>query len=328
MDQSSLSKYINYFLKGILSKEKEKELLDWVKQSDENRQLFLAEQKSQYLKLPTKQDPELTKRWKQLKQRISTSDTGLTGRKLYLRIASIAAAVLFGAIISTAILYNSARLNLKLTEQIVSVPFGAKSNVSLPDGTVVWLNSGSTLSYPPEFGKTRLINLEGEAFFDVQKGTKPFIVSTSFGEVEAKGTSFNVLAFNNESLYATLTEGVIAVRLNDDENEVLLEPGQQAFIDNGELKIQKVDTTLFTSWKDGKLIFQKEYLPSLAKRLSRWYNVDIELDDDQRLEELWFTGELEMESFTEVLELLSATSPIEYNYNKNTRTIKIKYHQN
>ena len=89
----------------------------------------------------------------------------------------------------------------------------------------------------------------------------------------------------------------------------------------------EVETEIFTSWKDGQLIFRKEYLPVVAHRLEKWYNVKIELEEDKRLNDIWFTGTLEMETFSEVMELLKVTSPIDYSYNEKTRTIRIKYKQ-
>jgi ferric-dicitrate binding protein FerR (iron transport regulator) len=91
--------------------------------------------------------------------------------------------------------------------------------------------------------------------------------------------------------------------------------------------VSEVQTDLFTSWKEGKLIFRDEELPLVAKRLERWYNVKIELEEDSRLASLRYNGTLEMESFSEVLQLLKVTAPIDYSYNEKTRTIKITYKQ-
>ncbi|MFV0266537.1 MAG: FecR family protein, partial [Draconibacterium sp.] len=208
----------------------------------------------------------------------------------------------------------------------VTVPFGAKTNITLPDGSLVWLNSGSTLSFSSEFEDKRPVVLVGEAFFEVEKSDKPFIVSTNFGDVEVKGTSFNVKAYTEENtLQATLVSGSVLVREKDSKKEVTLEPGQQANLVDEEITLSNVETELFISWKDGKLIFRKEYLPAAIKRLERWHNVKIELANDKRLDEIWISGTLEMESFSEVLELLKVTSPIDYLYNEKTRTIKIFY---
>jgi len=145
--------------------------------------------------------------------------------------------------------------------------------------------------------------------------------------VEVQGTSFDVKAFANEGFQATLVEGSVKVKGKNNNNEVTLQPGQQANISGNVINVGDVETELFTSWKDGKLIFRDEQLPSVAKRLERWYNVKIELSGDKRLTEIRYNGTLEMESFSEVLQLLKVTAPIDYFYNEKNRTIKITYKQ-
>jgi ferric-dicitrate binding protein FerR (iron transport regulator) len=117
------------------------------------------------------------------------------------------------------------------------------------------------------------------------------------------------------------------VRGKNNSDEVALQPGQQANISENKIIVGNVETELFTSWKEGKLIFRDEQLPLVAKRLERWYNVKIELAGDKRLTEIRYNGTLEMESFSEVLQLLKVTAPIDYTYNEKTRTINITYKQ-
>ena len=273
-------------------------------------------------------DKTIDFKWRALINRFEPFTNQNKTRKLILKVASIAAAFILG-IIATTVVISTLNLSSVQSAQIqnITVPFGAKTNIELPDGSLVWLNSGSTLSFPSEFKNNRPVTLVGEAFFEVEKNEKPFIVSTSYGEVEVKGTSFNVKAFNEENLQATLVTGSVLVREKESKKEVALRPGQQANLAKGKIRISDVETDIFTSWKDGKLIFRKEYLPTMVKRLERWYNVKIELDKDSRLNDIWFSGTLEMESFTEVLELLKVTSPIDYTYNEKTRIIKIKYNK-
>ena len=118
------------------------------------------------------------------------------------------------------------------------------------------------------------------------------------------------------------------MRDNATKKEVALRPGQHAELRNQTITVKNVDTELYTSWTDGKIIFRKAYMPEVAKRLERWYNVKIVLDDDPRLKEIWYSGTLEMESFSEVLELLKVTAPVDYSYNEKERKITIRYRQN
>lgn len=328
MDKSKLHTLTKYFMEGKLSSVKEKVLLDWVKLSETNKQLFLKEQELQGGIILNQADKTVDFNWLSLVNRIEPTTNRSKTRKLILKVASIAAAFILGIIATTVVI---PKLNLSSDQSVqiqnITVPFGAKTNIELPDGSFVWLNSGSTLSFPSKFKNNRPVTLVGEAFFEVEKNEKPFIVSTSYGEVEVRGTSFNVKAYNDDNLQATLVTGSVRVREKVGQKEVTLRPGQQANLAKGKIRISNVETDIFTSWKDGKLIFRKEYLPTMVKRLERWYNVKIELEKDNRLNDIWFSGTLEMESFTEVLELLKVTSPIDYTYNEKTRLIKIKYNK-
>jgi len=255
-----------------------------------------------------------------------TAQRKLGVTNLILRIAAI---LVIGLIISTVFFFRKSTQDHYVAEmQTISTPFGAKTNFRLPDGSLVWLNSGSTISFASSFEKTRLVRLNGEAFFEVQKKDQPFIVSTEYGDVEVKGTSFNVTAFAGETFKTTLLRGKVNVKEKQTGQQVSILPGQQAGIYGSDLKVNNVDTDIFSSWKDGKLIFRNEYLPSVTKRLERWYNVKIELVNDKRLSEISYTGVLEMESFSEVLQLLKVTAPIDYQYNEKTRIIRIEYKKN
>jgi ferric-dicitrate binding protein FerR (iron transport regulator) len=326
MDHIKLKKLTKYYLEGRLSQDNEQKLLTWIKASEANKKLFLKEQEYISSTIIKRKDKEVGLKWKALQQRIGSVNRNSRAKVIFMRAASIAAAFIIGVLL-TVYVVSQHDLGLVHTAQIqkINTPYGAKTNIELPDGSYVCLNSGSELSFPNSFGKERTVTLVGEAFFEVEKNEKPFIVSTNYGEVEVKGTSFNVKAFNDDSFQATLVNGIVNVREANSGKEVTLSPGQQAAFIRSDIEVRQVETELFTSWKEGKLIFIKEHLPDVAKRLERWYNVNIELTDDKRLSEIWYSGTIEMESFSEVLELLKLTAPIDYIYNQKTRTINIFY---
>ena len=328
MDRNKLQEYTSYFLKGKLSTEKEQELLLWIKQGNENHEVFLKEQKRISKELLMNKNPELNRNWKVVRQRITSTNKSLLNRRLFLRVSAVSAAFIFG-VLTTILVEKNYNYFDNSSAQVhnVMVPYGAKTNFELPDGSEVWLNAGSTLSYSPKFKDNRPVKLKGEAFFEVKKSEKPFVVTTDYGNVEVKGTSFNVKAYEQEYLQTTLVSGSVLISDKEGLKEAVLDPGQQACVVNQEISISEVDTEVYTSWKEGKLIFRKEFLPMAVKRIERWYNVKIELDNDKRLNDIWINGTLEMESFYELLELVKVTSPIDYSYNEKTRTIKIKYKQ-
>jgi len=214
--------------------------------------------------------------------------------------------------------------NLVAQLQTITTPMGAKSKIVLPDSSIVWLNSGSTLSYPQQFGKNRPVTLVGEAYFEVRKNEKPFLVSTKYGDVKVKGTSFNVKAYTDDNSFeTTLEEGVVTFNVKNTENEVTLQPGEQIEKTATGFNVKQVETKYFTSWKDGKLLFNKEPFPDFIKKLERWYNVKIEYSDPE-LDKLWYTGTIEMETISEVMEMISKAAPVKYSFNNKTRVFTIK----
>ncbi len=325
MIESEIREYIQDFSEGKLSAEKEQSLLAWVKESETNKNLFLSEQERLHAGMLSSPDHRLEMRWQSLFKRVQPTGNHQK-RKITLPrvVASLAAAFFLGVILTVLVAENEDTGNIFVTHDI-STPLGAKTNFELPDGSLVWLNSGTTLSYPSKFGDKRSVELMGEAFFEVVKAKEPFVISTEYGDVEVKGTSFNVKAFKNEVFETTLVSGIVSITEKNTKKQITLHPGEQADIFNSEISVKNVDTELYTSWKDGKLIFREEYLPSAVKRLERWYNVTIELDDDPRLSKIWYSGSLEMESFSEVMGLLKFTAPISFQYNEKTRTIRIFY---
>ena len=314
------------FLNGKLNSAEEMELLEWVKKDQSNKELFLKQQTLFEKDLIISKDRQNSESWNRLQNRIAPATESTHMYRLqnikFRKVLAIAAAFVFGIIISSVVISSWPSDESSQTVQNVTTPYGARTQFQLPDGSTVWLNSGSKLSYPSRFAKNRHITLEGEAFFEVQKG-RPFIVSTNFNDVQVKGTSFNVKAFTGEAFETTLVTGLVQIKENKTGEEIILHPGFQAREIGNKLIVSNVDPGLYISWKEGKLIFRNEYLPVVAKRLERWYNVHIELAKDPRLNDIFFSGTIEMESFTEVMELLKTTASINYSFDEQTRTIRI-----
>lgn len=242
--------------------------------------------------------------------------------KIYRLGLSAAAVLIIALLLGNVFLYRLKQP--EIAEQTITTPNGAKTSYTLPDGSSVWLNSGTTISFPVKFGEKREVQLTGEAFFKVTKNGKRFTVLTEYGEVEVKGTSFDVNAYAGEDLFeTTLVEGSVAFKVKGSDNEVSLKPGEQIVKTPDGFVIKKVDTKYFTSWKDGKLLFYREPFPSFIKKLERWYNVKIEYSDP-KLDKLWYTGKIEMEGISEVMEMISKSTSISYHYNKKMRTFTIK----
>ncbi len=267
--------------------------------------------------------------WSRISLAISRKERERMKRQLRVfRWSSAAAAVLAVALLAANLFFRESPAPMVGVAQVqtITVPNGARSNFLLPDGSEVRMNSGSTLTYASDFSRKRALQLEGEAYFEVVKGESPFTINTSLGQVEVTGTCLNVKSCAEEKRFETTVEkGSVNVYCPQFQDICRLEPGQQVRLDKGKYELLKVETDIYTSWKEGKIIFRKEYLPEVAKRLERWYNVKIVLDNDPRLTRIHYTGTLEMESFSEVMELLKLTASINYSYNDKTRVILITH---
>lgn len=160
----------------------------------------------------------------------------------------------------------------------LSTPRGGQYRLTLPDGTQVWLNAASALKFPTAFvGQERLVELTGEAYFEVAKDAgKPFMVKASGGmEVQVLGTHFNVAAYEGaRASTVTLLEGAVAV------NRRQLEPGQQAVRQNGQIRIGPCDTEQAVAWKNGFFSFNDADITAVMQELERWYDVKVKYEAD------------------------------------------------
>ncbi len=169
----------------------------------------------------------------------------------------------------------------------VVIPYGSRSNITLADGTNVWLNAGSRLIYPSRFvDKTREVYLSGEAFFDVQKNEKqPFVVKTTDILLEVLGTRFNVTAYPEDfAVQTVLAEGSVEIKsvsAGRREKGVLLEEGELAYFNKKthETRTQRVDVTEYTLWTEGLFNFSNTDLNRITKKLERFYNIQFQYDD-------------------------------------------------
>jgi len=184
-----------------------------------------------------------------------------------------------------SICYTSAKTrNLNTDEKnTITVPRGGSYTINLPDGTKVWMNSASALTYPVNFsGKTRTVQLRGEAYFEVAKNKAlPFIVESQNTKVEVLGTHFNVKAYENDpSVQTTLLEG--SVRFSNAARGIILKPGEQgeALRNNAQLITRTVNTNQAMSWKNGYFMFQESSVTEIMDQISRWYDVDVEIRGD------------------------------------------------
>jgi ferric-dicitrate binding protein FerR (iron transport regulator) len=254
-------------------------------------------------------------------------DLRLLNRKLRNRSRiwlSIAASLMLVFGLGSLIFLSQTRLLEKsVTENIA--PYGQKSQVVLPDGTKVFLNSGTVLRYDNRFGRQhRKLELAGEAFFVVTPGKKlPFFVYTSDVEIKVTGTQFNVMAYPEESfIETTVTEGTVQVREIHGEASLTLTASQNATYSKSQHKLmhREVNPASAISWKENVLYFDNENFEHVIKKLERWYNVTITLKGKDSIDDR-FTLTIKNEGLREVLDLIRLTTPIDYMVKENQVTI-------
>lgn len=205
----------------------------------------------------------------------------------------------------------------------LTTPIGGQYQITLSDGTKVWLNAGSTLKYPNHFaGKERIVELQGEAYFEVaQNKAKPFKVTSQGQEVEVLGTHFNISAYTNDkTIKTTLLEGSVKVsnglssskEANDPRNTKILTPGQQAQVSNDNIVIAtNIDLEGIISWKEGYFKFN-ENLESIMAKVARWYDIEVvyEIKPDPKLT---FSGKISRDrNIAGILNMLSFNGDVHF----------------
>lgn len=197
--------------------------------------------------------------------------------------------------------------NKEILYNVVTTPKGGKYNLTLADGTKIWMNAASSLRFPASFsGNVRRVEMEGEVYFDIAEDLKhPFIVMVNGAEILVTGTEFNVNAYRDESfMKVTLLEGKVFLKNKDDRTS--LTPGEQAEVAGaGKFIIHKnIDIEEVIAWKAGLFHFNKADIKTVMKDISRWYDVDVEFKDTRKKK--LFKGEMQRDlELSQVIKILN-----------------------
>lgn len=325
-----------YGLKPICKKVKEttEHIIDYL----EGR---LSSEEARSFQLQVEQDNDLKKKTEDIAFLLNTSEVLKQHKNIHIeenwnelsnrlkkdkfrhRLFNISRSV--AAILLPPVLLFSILLQIKLNRQDalqvaqteITSAWGTVSRVTLPDGSEVWLNSGSSLIYPQHFKKgKRVVRLSGEAYFKVASDlTNRFDVVMPDGlTVSAYGTEFNINSYHDEpQTDVTLAKGNIEIKNPKTGKKSEVQPGQSLLYDkrNGASSFSTADVYMKTSWKDGKIIFRRTNMDEVVRRLSRHFNVDIHLEGKE-LYDYQYSAMFTNETLYEILELLKKTAPIEY----------------
>jgi ferric-dicitrate binding protein FerR (iron transport regulator) len=252
--------------------------------------------------------------WDKIARRIRKSKI----RKQAISMLAYAAVLMLVFFLGTVFKSTILTPNIPVQYAEIDVTYGQTNHLILFDGTEVWLNSGTKFRYPNRFNSSeRNVYVEGEAFFEVTPNKKlPFKVHTGQMEVEVLGTSFNISAYSDDSIQSVvLVEGEVQINNTKGKEIGKLLPGQMALQtpDQG-IRVQNVSTSEYTNWKDGVLNFREERLEDLAKKLERWYNIEISFGNE-KLKEYLITGTvLRNKPIDQIIDILEMIAPVEFEY--------------
>ena len=259
------------FFEGNASFEEDAAVKQWMEESAENRLAFLKDRKL-FDAMLLLGNEEIIKNGK---KRFSINLSSL--RTELIKIAAVVAITLGGSYFY----YQSSLEKELMAMQTITVPAGQRINITLVDGTNVWLNARTSLSYPVKFGKNnRQVVLDGEAYFDVTKDkSKPFIVQTDNYNVEVLGTQFDVNAYSETGEFeTTLMSGSVKVAsASDSTQKITLKPNNKVFLQDGKLHVTAVDDYNPYRWKEGLICFKNETFTSIMKDFEKYYGLTIQV---------------------------------------------------
>lgn len=318
------------YLQGNCSEEEFEQLLKWIKEgslTDSGKgmvqEIWNEFEPEAGLAELTKYNSILDKIHHQIN--INQNSSRLTtpkfpARHQILSIVTRVAAILLLPVL-TLLLYTNlserSRYANNLNDLEVEAPAGSRMNIELGDGTKVWLNHGSKLKYPYRFsGKSRKVFLTGEAYFIVAHNKEtPFIVGTNRLDVKATGTEFNVSAYPDDNVVeTTLVEGRVVLYMNSSSQELkALSPGECLKFDSHKnvYALESGSIEKYVAWKDGLLVFKNDPMEDIAKKLSRWYNVDVEITNE-KAKEYTCTATFTDETLSQALELMTLPTPVHF----------------
>ena len=323
----------NYLTEG-LDKNALDELKTWIAASAENQQYFIRQREIWFSAVSREAASvyDKDKAFENFRNRVesqkeiqSTTRRGISLSALW-RYAAVVAIIIAVGCIS----YWQGEVNVKDTFADISVeaPLGSKTKLYLPDGTLVWLNAGSRMTYSQGFGvDNRKVELEGEGYFEVKRNEKiPFFVKTKDLQLQVLGTKFNFRDYpEDHEVVVSLLEGKVGLNnLLREEKEAVLSPDERAVLNkaNGLLTVESVTASNASQWTDGYLFFDEELLPDIAKELERSYNVKIHIANDS-LKTFRFYGNFvrREQNIQEVLEALASTEKMQYKIEERNITI-------
>ncbi len=319
-----IDELIATYLSQGLESEKLSELENWLKASPENQKHFQQMREIWFSTISANEEERYNKeeaysRFLNRTCQIPQEEKTVKKLSLHKFFYGAAAVALLCLISFASYRTGTEQVKKQFAEMVVEAPLGSKTRLYLPDGTLVWLNAGSTITYSQGFGvEERKLKLSGEGYFEVTRNKQlPFEITTKELQLRVLGTKFNFRNYpEDEEVSVSLLEGKVSLR-NYLKNDALcyLEPDQKAILNkkNGKLMVSASEARYTAEWTNGFLFFDEELLPDLIKELESSYNVKIYIEDES-LKTFRFYGNFvrKEQTIQEILEMLASTGKLEY----------------
>ncbi len=302
------------YIRGEVSEEEKRKVVAWLDESPENMREFLALRKLYDISL-----------WQaDTDERQSSRKRHLSLRKITIEILKIAAIFLIGFWGSEQLLTRQPDKMQMLT---IHVPVGQRAEITLADGTHVWLNSRSTLRFPERFSEnTRNVELDGEGYFSVRHDEdNPFTVQTPKYAIQVLGTEFNVKAYHDSPLFETaLIKGSVEITSPSLSRNLRLKPDEIAKVHNGKIETSHISDYNYFKWKEGLFCFEDESIQDLIDKLQLYYDIRIEVQRPALLQ-YRYSGKFRIKDGIEhVLKVLQLKHKFTYTKNEEKNLIIIK----
>lgn len=324
-------------LEGSISLDDKKILKGWIDKSNENRRYFKERVKVwQLTGTIGKERFHKDLAFEAFKSRISSKCEQheatakiIRLQRIYKYVACFLLLLLVGGVSFFLANGRQDNQNSELLTYVVNTPTKSKMKVDLPDGSVVWLNASSKLSYDNQFGLTnRRIVLEGEAYFEIAKNQQlPLVVFSEEAEVKVLGTKFNVSNYGEDAeIHVALLEGSVDFADKRTNKNVVLKPDQMVCLDklNRNLKLKSIKAVDYNGWINNKLFFDEEPLEQIAKVLERTMGVDISFEQEDLKKQVFYGGlSVDTDNIVDVLDIMAATHGFSYEYDAKTKQVML-----
>lgn len=333
---NSLYKKVARDISGQASKKDHERVAEWKNSSQGATEEFADLEKIWKKRYFAREDIELVSQnevneqiWNKVFESKESKRFSILNSNYLIKIAAVLTIFISAVFVMVYVTNHSPKIESQISSIVKETLNGQKSTITLPDGSIVYLNSGSRISYQSNYNDSiRYIELQGQAFFDVFKDkTKPFIVRCRGLEVEALGTSFDVNSYNVKSIQVSLVTGKVKLQIPEmpEKASFTLNPGEYSIVNNEYDITEKgnFDTYEVLAWKEGRLIFKDESLDEIIPKLELWYAVQID-NQTTRLSLKHFNSTFEKENLDNILHNMGLTMGFTHTIQENKVILKNK----